>query len=308
MYIMKIGNNSGFDITALMLKMQNCRNPRLDTIKMNTSNRQAQIQSAPTMPVPDGWSPPADPLSYRRVGNNDHPQALNLTQADMEFLRLRTCDKSYANAFLNGWMGHEAIGTSVFRQILSEKGVEIPEDAVFDISLNNYGRVTITGLEDAELTEKIEKAMSYDSRLINSVLGVFVRSEKVLEGYHIGNAGAFSPEQSRLIQIQSDLMDYGVGLHDLTLVDGKIEGLPQELYDKIYGDRSGWLSGMEPDEAKWESWNIDRIKDGAIYFLQNGTANVPDSDISLRFDNGRMFVGGDSGFDKNNGGGVDVIA
>ncbi|MDR3012152.1 MAG: hypothetical protein LBU70_02955 [Chitinispirillales bacterium] len=304
---MNIGNNSSFDMMALMLKMQNGRNPRLNTIKMNMNNQQAQLQSAPTMPVPDGWSPPADPLSYRHVGINDHPQALNLTQGDMKFLQLRTCSTSYANAFLNGWMGHEAIGTSAFRQILSEKGVEIPNDVKFDISLNNHGRVTITGLEDAELTERIEKAMSYDSRLINSVLGVFVRSERVLEGHHIGSAGAFSPEQSRLIQIQSDLMDHGVGLHDLTLVNGKIQGLPQELYDKIYGDRSSWLGGMEPDEAKWESWNIDRIRDGAIYFLQNGTAHVPDPNISLTFDNGRMVVNADSGFSKNTGGGVDII-
>jgi len=301
---MIIGNNSGFDMMSLMLKMQNSRNPRLNTLKINANSQ--QIQPAPVMPLPDGWSPLPDPLSYRRVGINDHPQALNLTEGDRKFMQLRTCSTSYANAFLNGWNGHEAIGTSAFRQILSEKGVEIPDDVRFDISLNRYGKVTITGLEDGELTKRIEEAMSYDSRLINSVLGIFMRSARVLEGHHIGDANALSPEQSRLIQIQSDLMNYGVGLHDLSLVDDIIQGLPKELYDKIYGDRSSWLSGMEPKEAEWESWNIDRIRDGVIHFLRNGTEHIPTPNISLTFDNGRMTVNAGSGFNQNNGGGFNV--
>jgi hypothetical protein len=217
----------------------------------------------------------------------------------MKFLQMRTCDKTYAKAFLNGWNGLEPIGTIGFLQRLSDAGVEIPDNAKFDISLNKYGKVTIIGLEDEALTKKIEEALSYDFRQINQ-LGVFVRSARVLEGVHITNANAFSPEQARLLGIQSDLMKYGVGLHDLSLANGVIQGLPQELYDKIYGDRSDLLSGMEPKEAEWENRNINRIRDDVIHFLQNGTAHIPVPNVSLTFDSGRMIV--------NNVRGLNIIA
>lgn len=293
---MRIGN-SGIDMMAVMLKMQNARNVRHNTAGTNANNRQSQIQPAPSMAIPEGWSP-IDPLSFRNVGVNNSPQALNLTEGDLIFMDLRLCSVRYANAFLHGpWTDSRGItrgeapgiGTSVFLQRLGEAGIELPDDARFSISVNRYGRVTITGLDDAELAARIEEALSYDSRQINQ-LGVFVRSARILEGVHITDANPFSSEQSRLLQIQSDLMDFGVGLHDLRLENGRIVGLPQELHDRIYGDRSEWLSGMEPMEAQWEVWNINRIRDDAIHFLQNGTAHVPAPYLPLTFTNGRMVV------------------
>jgi hypothetical protein len=279
--------------------------------KINANNQQAQKSA---MPVPDGWTPPADPLSFRRESVNGHNQALNLTEGDRIFMELRTSAKNYANAFLYGtWTdskgivrGEEpGIGTSGFLKRLSEEGIELPDNVRFDISVDKYGGVAITGLGDETLARRIEEALSYDLGQINQ-LGVFVRSARVLEGVHIANADAFSPEQSRLIKIQSDLMSYGVDLRDLGLSDGKISGLPQELYDKIYGDRTEWLSGMEPKEAEWENWNINRIRDDAVYFLQTGTSHVNTPNISMTFDNGRLAVDGGSGFNQNNVDGFDV--
>jgi hypothetical protein len=224
------------------------------------------------------------------VGVNDHPQALTLTEGDLKFMQLRTCSTSYATAFLHGKWGHEPIGTGTFRQFLSQSGVELPDDVRFDISLDRYGGVTITGLEDVELARRIEEALSYDIR-VSQNLGTFVRSARVLEGYDINDANAFTIEQGRLMRIQSDLTARGTGLQNLSLDEnGRIQGLPQELYDKIYGDRTEWLSGMEEMEAKWENWNINRIRDDITHFLQNGTDHVPAPDLSLTFENGRITV------------------
>ena len=277
---MRITDNT---MHSLLMTTRNFRNARLAS-KMNGRGQQAQAQPRPAMPIPNGWSLPADPLSYRRVGINDHPQALNLTPGDMKFLQLRTCSAAYANAFLHGHNGSDGIGISAFSQVLSERGIDIPDDARFDISVDRYGKVTVTGLDNVELTIKLEEAMSFDASFIRSVLFTFVQSARILEGTaNIPGRDGMRAEQHWLMQTQSELKEFGIGLHDLSIDDrGRIQGLPKELHDKIYGDRSGleW----------WESVKLDHLRDRVVYFLQNGTAHIPAPDISLTFSDGRMTV------------------
>ena len=75
---------------------------------------------------------------------------------------------------------------------------------------------------------------------------------------------------------------------------------------KIHGDRSDWLSGMEELEAESAVWNINRIRDSIIHFLQNGTEHIPNPDMTLTFDNGRMFVDVGSNSNQSNGIGLDA--
>jgi hypothetical protein len=202
----------------------------------------------------------------------------------------------------------EPLGVQVLTQLLREAGVELPENARFDINVDKYGGVTISGLNNEELTKAIEKAMSFDSRLIISVLAIFVESAITLEGNPSKSTNmVLSAEQQRLIRTQSDLMSFDVGLHDLSFdTNGKIYGLPQELFDKIYGDRNSLFDGMNSYQIKQENFRLDQLRDDIIHFLRSGTAHVTTPDISLTFDNGRMIVNSNSGFNQNNGIGFNV--
>lgn len=314
---MRIGNNSGFDMMALMLKMQNNRNPRLNTIERNTNSQQAQPQPTNRMAefsayvASSGFTPPTS-SAWERDFSSDGNLLTGLSQEHLEW-RMNKQDPIFrANLFLHGAEGQggqwiEAIGVQAMNQHLRESGIELPTNARFNIGVDRYGGITITGLDSEEMTRAIEDAMSYDSRIIISVLAIFVESARTLEGSPSNTNFILSNEQQRLIEIQSNLKNYGVGLNDLSFgANGRIQGLPQELYDRIYGDRGEWLSGMEPMEAKWENWSIDRIRDDIIHFLRNGTAHVPAPDILLTFDNGRMIVNSGSGFSTNNSGGFNV--
>jgi hypothetical protein len=268
---MKIGNNSGFNMTALLLA-QNNRNQMTE----NKTNN-----NLPQAPPPSAWG---------RDYNSDKNLPTGLPQEYLE-QRMKNLDPVFrANQFLHGIDGEEPLGMQVLNQHLRKNGIELPENTRFDISVDKYGGVTITGLENENMTKAIEEALSYNSQLIISVLAKFVESAKVLDGNPSSTNNGLSVEQQRLIGLQSDLKNYGTDLNDLRLVDSKIQELPQELYDKIYGDRSSWLNGMAPAQAKWENFNIDRIRDDTVHFLQNGTEHIQAPNISLIYDNGRMAV------------------
>ncbi|MCL1845117.1 MAG: hypothetical protein FWF77_04355 [Defluviitaleaceae bacterium] len=246
-------------------------------------------------------TPPPTWLSELRASNgNGGLLPTGLSQEHLEWRTNKQNPVFRANQFLNGIPGREGfeepLGVQAMTQILRENGIELPENARFNISVNRYGGVEITGLDNDTLAREIEQAMSYDARMILSVLAMFAESARVLDGNPSNTSNGLSIEQSRLIQIQSNLMDFGVGLQDLRLVDGRIQGLPQELHDKIYGDRTAWLAGMDPAQATWESQNIDRIRDSAIHFLQNGTSHIPAPNISLTFADGRIIVNSTGGF------------
>ena len=305
---MRIGNSAGLDIFTLA-QARNNRHQLLSSKMPNKSDgygQQSQIQRQRCLAEYMDFAPPDHYVRQFGVFED----TTGLTPEDHAERHYMSDPVNRANAFLHGRPGRheEGLGVIWLREILGERGIELPDNARFEISFNKYGRVTISGLEDAELQSRIEEAMSYDFRLVHGFLGDFVRSTKVLEGLRQPYTNPFSPEQTRLLQIQSDLADYGVGLHDLKLVNGRIVGLPQELHDKIYGDRSDWLSGMEPLEAESAIWNINRIRDSIIHFLQNGTAHIPNPDITLTFDNGRMFVDVGGNFNQNSGSGFDVSA
>ena len=303
---MKIGNSFNIDMFALSNRslLRNKINMQMNG-KANgngvNGNGLPPIQPRPEFPTYD-FDPNAHKRVFLTIGELC-PGMIELgwTWEKVEARAWYHCPLNYATAFLHGREGrYESIGIMSLRTTFRDNGIEIPENARFDISLNRYGRVTITGLDDADLARQIEEALSYDWLRGSSLLGMFVRSARLLEmnipsrsitGEHIMAAEPFTPAQTRLMGIQSDLMGWGVHLNDLSLdQNGRIVGLPQELHDRIYGDRTEWQSGMEEMEKKWENWNINRIRDTVIYFLRNGTEHIPEPDISLTFDNWRMTV------------------
>jgi hypothetical protein len=80
----------------------------------------------------------------------------------------------------------------------------------------------------------------------------------------------------------STLRNYwGIGMRDLSLdANGKIQGLPEDLYNQIYGNRTGM--------TRQESEALDRFRDNIVHFLRVGPESIPTYDISLTFDNGRV--------------------
>jgi hypothetical protein len=234
-----------------------------------------------------------------------------LSEEHLEFRQNRQNPTFRANLWLNGIDREgfeEPLGARVFTQLLRESGIELPENIRFNISADRYGSVTITGLDDADLTRAIEEAMSHNWQMVVSVLAQFMEYGRILDGHppsitHVG----LSAEQQDLLSVQAQLMNHGVGLHDLRLVNGMIQGLPQELHDIIYGDRSSHLEGLNSYQIEQENFRLDWLRDNAALFLRTGTEHIPNPNISLTFDNGRMIVNSVSGFSPS-GGGINVTA
>jgi len=314
------GNNSGFDMMALMQQLQNSRNSQLNTGRTNTNGQQAQTQVTDRMAEFTSYaaSRGLDTSSEFGFGarnfniNNGSNLSTGLSQEHLEWRTNWQNPEFRANLWLNGIEGREGfeepLGVQVFTQLLRESGIELPENARFDISVDRYGGVTITGLDHEDLTRAIEEAMSYNSQMVISVLSQFMEHGRILEGHPSSSTSlGLSEEQQRLISVQSALMNIGADLRNLSIGEnGRIQGLPQELYDRIYGDRSTWQSDMDPAQARWYNQHYDAIRDNAVHFLRNGTNHVSTPDISLTFDNGRITVNGISTFSPSNNGGINV--
>ena len=99
---MRIGNSTGLDIFVLAQARNNQH--QLSSSKMpnksNGNGQQSQIQRQRCLAEYMDFMPSDQlfGLAARRIGVNDHPQALILTEAHKELLQLRTCSISYANA------------------------------------------------------------------------------------------------------------------------------------------------------------------------------------------------------------------
>jgi hypothetical protein len=314
---MRIGNNPGFDMAALMQRLQNNRNPRLNTGERSANSQQAQstdrMAEFSAYAASRGFDV-SGPSEFG-LGARYFPDGfINTTGLSEEFLEFRQNwqDPMFrANLWLNGIDREgfeEPLGARVFTQLLRESGIELPENARFDISVDRYGGVTITGLDDEELTRTIEEAMSYNWQMVVSVLAQFMEYGRILEGHppsstHVG----LSAEQQDLLSVQSQLMNHGADLRNLSLdANGRIQGLPQELHDLFYGDRSSHLEGMNRYQIQQENSRLNWLRDNTSNFLRNGTRHISDPNISLTFDNGRMIVNGISSFNPNNGGGFNV--
>ncbi|MCL1862482.1 MAG: hypothetical protein FWF78_02830 [Defluviitaleaceae bacterium] len=277
----------------MALRLQNNR---------NVSNQQAQLGVG--APDPSKWG-------RNHVGDG-RLLSTGLSEEHIEW-RTNFQNPSFrANHWINGIEGREGfekpLGVQVFTQLLRENGIELPENANFNIGVDRYGGVTITGLNNAELKRVIEEAMSYDSRMVISVLAQFMEYGRILEGHppsstHVG----LSVEQQTLIAIQSELMNSGTDLRNLSLgANGRIQGLPQELYEIIYGDRTSHLKGLNRYQAEQENHRLNWLRDNIANFLRNGTAHMPAPNISLSFDSGRMTVNGVNDFNPNSGGGINI--
>ena len=168
--------------------------------------------------------------------------------------------------------------------------------------------MTITGLNDADLTRAIEEALSYDALTVITVLAQFMEHARVLDGHPPSRTSAgLSAEQQDLFSVQSQLNNFGVDLRNLSLGEnGRIQGLPQELYDLLYGDRSSHLEGLNRYQIQYENYRLNWLRDNALRFLRSETTHIPSPNISLTFNNGRMVVNGVTAFNPNNSGGINV--
>ncbi|MCL1878411.1 MAG: hypothetical protein FWF80_06100 [Defluviitaleaceae bacterium] len=305
---MRIGNNSGFDMMALMLKLQNNRNLRSNATTASANIQQAQTQRQNCLADAMGFTPPRSSEWERNHSGEGRLLSTGLSEEHLAFRQNWQDPVFRANLWLNGIDREgfeEPLGARVFTQLLHESGIELPENARFDISVDRYGGVTITGLDNEELTRTIESAMSYNWQMVVSVLAQFMEYGRILDGHSPSNTHVgLSAEQQDLLSVQSQLMNHGIGLHDLRLVNGIIQGLPQELHDIIYGDRSSHLEGLNSHQVKQENFRLNWLRDNTARFLRSGTEHIPAPNISLTFDNGRMIVNGVSAF--NSGGSINV--
>ena len=283
---MKIGSSQGLDMIQLLLSANN-RNRPIANRTANKTTGLPPIQPRPTLGpaiygVTTSVPPGENPTEYFRRTSWQG----NLTQIEMS-KQLRMCSRTYAEMFLHGLEGMEmtqGLGVSVFQQRLREHGIELPENVRFDISVNSFGRVTITGLDDAELTSKIENALSYDASFVNSVLSTFTQSAKILAGTNTTQGrNGLSANQFFKIQVHSFLMDLGSGLDKLSLdSNGSVQGLSQELHDKIFRD----LGEINSDEQ----YRLLILQHNIPALLRTGLDNIPAPNVDLTFDSGRMIV------------------
>jgi hypothetical protein len=145
-------------------------------------------QRPPCLAKTKGFTPPA-PAAWER--NHSGDGRLLSTGLSEEHLSWRTNFQDpvfRATHWLNGIEGREGFeepfGVQVFINVLREAGIELPSNARFEINADKHGKVTITGLDNNELTRQLEEEMSYNSQMLAGVLARFPAFAKILEGYH----------------------------------------------------------------------------------------------------------------------------
>lgn len=228
-------------------------------------------------PTIDGslWIDPSKP--FDKTPKRECIQMEAVTKDQIDFAQNYINDRvNYSKMFLSG------LGDEVFNKFLSDNGVALPENAKFDISVDGYGKVTVTGLDDEELTNKLQDAMSYNFSFIRSDLTMFEESRRTIESNATDGGKGMSYDQHWKMQVNSVLLtDYGVGLTELSLdKNGIIQGLPDELHEKIYGDRK--------DMSREERQYFDLLRDKTAYLLEKGTNNIPTYNVTLTYQDSKV--------------------
>lgn len=156
---------------------------------------------------------------------------------------------------------------------LEENGVSLSQNENFSISVSTNGKISVSGLDDAEKKSKIEEILNND--LDSRQLFTHIDNVKGLNGVR-----TTSQIQYHKMYVRQLVRSCGQELEDLQLVNGEIVGANDKLRELINKAENG-----TDDGAKTLKVHFDRLKS----FLADGLEKIPDKELTIDFQNGSLI-------------------
>ena len=211
----------------------------------------------------------------------DMAEGKTLDDAEMEYVKIFANLKDFEKAQQKAELKHDF--SEDFVKDLESKGISRDELEGMQIKIESNGNVTVSGIEDKEVREQVQKLVEekYSDRMYQYYTGI---ADSV--GNLSSNTYQYATDVQEVRRYLKGVTGEDISLENLYLTpDGKIGGLPEKAANLI---------NKTKDNAK-----IERIKDALINIIghnrTSGDLGIPDFTSEFQFSNGAFSVA-DSGF------------
>ena len=211
----------------------------------------------------------------------DMAEGKTLDDAETEYVKIFANLKDFEKAQQKAELKHDF--SEDFVKDLESKGISRDELDGMQIKIESNGNVTVSGIEDKEVREQVQKLVEekYSDRMYQYYTGI---ADSV--GNLSSNTYQYATDVQEVRRYLKGVTGEDISLENLYLTpDGKIGGLPEKAANLI---------NKTKDNAK-----IERIKDALINIIghnrTSGDLGIPDFTSEFQFSNGAFSVA-DSGF------------
>ena len=211
----------------------------------------------------------------------DMAEGKTLDDAETEYVKIFANLKDSEKAQQKAELKHDF--SEDFVKDLESKGISRDELEGMQIKIESNGNVTVSGIEDKEVREQVQKLVEekYSDRMYQYYTGI---ADSV--GNLSSNTYQYATDVQEVRRYLKGVTGEDISLENLYLTpDGKIGGLPEKAANLI---------NKTKDNAK-----IERIKDALINIIGHnrisGDLGIPDFTSEFQFSNGAFSVA-DSGF------------
>ena len=211
----------------------------------------------------------------------DMAEGKTLDDAETEYVKIFANLKDFEKAQQKAELKNDF--SEDFVKDLESKGISRDELEGMQIKIESNGNVTVSGIEDKEVREQVQKLVEekYSDRMYQYYTGI---ADSV--GNLSSNTYQYATDVQEVRRYLKGVTGEDISLENLYLTpDGKIGGLPGKAADLI---------NKTKDNAK-----IERIKDALINIIghnrTSGDLGIPDFTSEFQFSNGAFSVA-DSGF------------
>ncbi len=211
----------------------------------------------------------------------DMAEGKTLDDVEMEYVKIFANLKDFEKAQQKAELKHDF--SEDFVKDLESKGISRDELEGMQIKIESNGNVTVSGIEDKEVREQVQKLVEekYSDRMYQYYTGI---ADSV--GNLSSNTWQYATDVQEVRRYLKGVTGEDISLENLYLTpDGKIGGLPEKAANLI---------NKTKDNAK-----IERIKDALINIIghnrTSGDLGIPDFTSEFQFSNGAFSVA-DSGF------------
>ena len=247
-----------------------------------------RVETKVTLGVTDGANIESLPEEKQYKGGRtvdellqDMAEGKTLDDAETEYVKIFANLKDFEKAQQKAELKNDF--SEDFVKDLESKGISRDELEGMQIKIESNGNVTVSGIEDKEVREQVQKLVEekYSDRMYQYYTGI---ADSV--GNLTSNTWQYATDVQEVRRYLKGVTGEDISLENLYLTpDGKIGGLPEKAANLI---------NKTKDNAK-----IERIKDALINIIghnrTSGDLGIPDFTSEFQFSNGAFSVA-DSGF------------
>lgn len=160
-------------------------------------------------------------------------------------------------------------------EILETKGIQLSPDEKLSFSVGTDYKITVSGTESEEKLGEIEKVLNNPDKNFGSKL---FRRCMVINEFN----GQLDKQEYDKWEVNNFLQaNAGIGLADLKLVDGEVEGANDTLTRMLNSDETG----MNEYVLHTYQTMMEKLKS----LLSQGVDNIPDLQYSIDYQNGSLI-------------------